>query len=1731
MRYLLICLFYINFVAIQAQNFGNEWINYNQKYYSFPVVQSGIYKLDYSTLLAAEIPLSTFQSANIQVFGREKEVPLFIEDGGDNTLNNGDYILFYAQRNDGWLDSTLYDDPSWLGNPKYSLYNDTIQYFFTWNNLTTNKRIQIQTDINVDAHSPANFVLFEKSAWYNEKYNEGEKTSDASSSYFVQGEGWGKTPKNGVNPTPQLWDFGTTQFENVFQGSGAPDVTYSAVIVGSSNAYYNPLFVQGNHHTRHTIGTSNFVLFDSIFSGYKSIYVNKSFPVSIIPASGNSNYKVTIVNDLNSTGNVATDYQSINYWTFKYPRMTSFNNATNTTFSVINSNSSNKIRLNISSLNVTNPIAFAMGTQMHKIPLIQSGGQWQCVIPNDPTGINQTVVIQDLNSVISIAQVEAVNNSGNFVNYGALSNLNSALLFVYPSKLRDKALEYATYRSGTAGGSHNVILAQVEDLYQQFGGGIAKHINGIRRFSHFIYENSTQKPVGLFLVGKGIREANITSTTNIGPGSRTNILAYQNNLIPSFGQPSCDQCITSNLGDYDKYTPLIPTGRISAQTEDELQTYLSKVIEYEQQQVQQSVYSTETKDWQKQILHFSGGSTSGEQTLFKNYLNSMADFVEGNYFAGKATLVAKDNNDPISPAELEVVKQRIADGVSLMNFFGHFTTSESGFDVNIDEPQYWDNQGKYPVLLANSCYNGNIFHNASSNSQSFVLTPNAGVIAYIGTINYGFTSSLYQYSSNFYKQFSLHNYGGTIAEHIKNSIDSVLSTSSSLLTEATFCQMTLNGDPMLRLNYHNKPEIELTDSRVSFGPSLISYATDSLDISITIRNLGKSITDTIVVDIIRDFPNSFTDSVYIINLVGLDYEKKIDFKIPFQPSIGIGLNKFTVRVDIPNKFDEQDDDIFNNQIIKNFFINVDGIEPILPIDFAVVPSDSITLFASTINPMAPFATYRFEIDTVVTFNSPFARYSEKSGFGGLKNVNPTEWNLKSNNQLSELILTDSSVYFWRVALIEPILKWKKRSFQYIRNKSGWGQANYDQFIFNSFNGINYSNETELRNFQPNESRITCLAKTTTQAPAHYENEWTLNGVQQDYSFCNWINPNFQVAVIDQSSLQAWATRYTYSNGTVANPNNNFGNLNDNNSNCFGRPMKYFTFGQNTLQQIDYFQNFVENIVPNGDYILVYTPIATRYDWWNVLDTTLYTTFQNLGSTQIVPGRPNKPMIFLTRKGDPSFVVEIFTQTNEDIELDTIITGIQALGRETSSMIGPSSKWNSIFWKHTPLEQPSFDTTDLEIQLFDAFGNYKSSIDTTFFSGDSLLNLSDIIGADTVPFIKVVAEYKDINSYTPSQLKYWQVLYEGVPEAAIDASEGYVLEPQIDTLQEGQVGKFAVDIKNISNLPMDSLLVKYYIVDNDQVKHYLNYPRQDSLRVFSTIKDTVSFDTKGLVGNNWFCMEVNPYIDQQLTQLDQPELSHLNNILQFQFTVVEEDINPLLDVTFNGRHILNKDIVSPTTEILISLKDENPYLIMDSDADTSHFGIYLTDPDGIQKRVPFVDGSGNLIMDWIPANSSNKRFKINFPAYFEKSGIYSLLVQGSDKSGNLSGDLEYKIDFEVIHESSITQILNYPNPFSTSTRFVFTLTGDYIPDDFQIQIMTVTGKVVREIDEMEFGSINVGRNISEFQWDGKDEFGDQLANGVYLYRVKAKFNGQEIKRHDSGADAYFHKGLGKMYLIR
>ena len=130
--------------------------------------------------------------------------------------------------------------------------------------------------------------------------------------------------------------------------------------------------------------------------------------------------------------------------------------------------------------------------------------------------------------------------------------------------------------------------------------------------------------------------------------------------------------------------------------------------------------------------------------------------------------------------------------------------------------------------------------------------------------------------------------------------------------------------------------------------------------------------------------------------------------------------------------------------------------------------------------------------------------------------------------------------------------------------------------------------------------------------------------------------------------------------------------------------------------------------------------------------------------------------------------------------------------------------------------------------------------------------------------------------------------------------------------------------------------------------------------------------------------------------------------------------------------------------------------------------------------------------------------------------------------------EYTITFRVISKPMISNLLNYPNPFTTSTAFVFTITGSDIPDNMKIQILTVTGKVVKEITKQELGPLHIGRNITEYKWDGTDQFGQRLGNGVYLYRFVTTLNGKKMDKFtDNGdtTDKFFTRGYGKMYLMR
>lgn len=1713
-KYYLLFVFYLCLTSFDAfSQFGNEWINYNQKYYAFDVVQHRVYRINQSTIANLGVNTSSFSSANIQIFGKEREIPIHIVDGGDNSFDSGDYILFYGERNNGWLDSTLYSDPNTIGSPSLSLYNDTLTYFFTWNNSNNNLRYQVETDVNFSSYIPTPYIFSTYEKDFQHSYYEGERVGDASSSFFVEGEGWGNSAINGASggatqninlPTP-----------NVYTGAGAPDVFVRGNSVSNSNPTLSPSGF--NHHVRWRIGASQTVIKDETFYGYKQIRFQNNISPTLLN-NGNTPLYFQVIGDLG----VTTDYQAATYFFIEYPMIPDFQNWGMRRFYIENNLSQSKVRIDVSNVSLNNPVVFAMGDIPRMIPFVNASGANSMLIPNSLNGNKQYVVFANEPEISEITQLYKVGENAQFTDYTS-GLMDSTLLLVFNKKLQSASEEYAEYRRSPQGGNYSVILADVDELYFQFGGGIKKHINGIRRFANFIDHQTSSGLAGLFLMGKGFREAKLNSFTSDGPGYRFDPARYELCLIPSFGHPSSDVAITSSLQN-NNWVPICPTGRISVRTNQELQDYLNKVKQYEIQQNPTDIYTTPNKAWQKEIIHFGGGSDEAQQNIFQASLNSFKIIAEDSLFGGEVFDVFKSSSNPLDPTVLDGVTSKIESGVSVMTYFGHSSSTTSGFEVNLDEPSNWNNTGKYPLMIVNSCYNGNLFQLTPSKSEEFVRVPNFGAIGYISSTSTGYSHSLAHYTRDLYREFSSLSYGKPIGFNMMKAIQSQQNTYGySLYHETTTSQMVLNGDPMISVNSHQRPEIELTPQNVWFTPEDLNLTVDSIEVHIVLTNLGHSITDSFSLEIIRNFPNG-ADSVYRFQIEELHFKDTFSFKMPLQANIGLGINNFKISADIPSFIPEQYEEINNNQVNVPLFLNVDGIIPVIPYDFAVVPYDTVTVKASTINPIAGTQTYLFQIDTTDLYNSSEFRQFSMSSTGGVQEVHWSDW-LTSSGVNSPLTCQDSTVYFWRVALDSSTPEWREFSFQYIPNKEGWGQDHFYQFKKNDFNDISYERSVRKRLFAPATKEVSVtLTNQSTSFSDLISTAWYIEDEQQDYAICTFT-PQIILGVVDPLTFKAWTTL------TPSSPDGkNLGNVN-NWTSCRSRPEKYFIYFQNDSTSLANLASVLTDSIPNDYYVVLYTPITFRYDLVHS-GHPIYSALSSIGAQNIIPTNSNNAFIYIAKIGDISNTLELIgSSAGESMEGTFDMSGFDYSGLESSPLIGPSSEWKTIYWRQNPEEINSADSTRLKIKAFDVNKNFQFEIDTVFSLNDSILNLTSIVDANGYPFIQLEAYYHDDSSFTPAQVDRWHVLFSPLPEAAIDGKNGYYWSHLNDTLNEGETAKFAVDVKNIFTVDMDSLLINYWVEGRNQVKHPVSYPRQKPLLVNEIIRDTVEINTTGLGGLNSLWMEVNPYINGSLVVTDQPEQEHFNNLLQLPFYVAPDDKHPILDVTFNGRHILNGDIIDPNSEILISLKDDNEYLIMDNVSDTSLFGIYLTSPDGVQKRIPFVDADGNTVMQWIPAEAQHKRFKIVWPSEFTQNGTYELFVQGSDRSGNLSGDLEYRVSFEVVLESTITHMMNYPNPFTTSTRFVFTLTGSEAPDDILIQILTVSGKVVREINEDELGTIHIGRNITEFAWDGTDEFGDPLANGVYLYRVQAKLNGETIKHRESGADKAFTKNFGKMYLMR
>ncbi|MBN8702495.1 MAG: hypothetical protein J0M08_05495 [Bacteroidetes bacterium] len=1677
--------------AALSQPYGNEWINYSQKYYKIKVVKDGVYKLDSTTLAKSGFPVATIDPRNLQLFARGKEQPMHIVGQNDGKFNTNDYLLFYGVRNDGYLDSALYlGGAASQPNPYYSLYNDTAIYFLTYNSSLTNKRFALESDITFSSYTPINYVWKKEVSYFSAFYLDGAtNVFNSTDAEFTNSEGWFDT-RIDLNVT-RSYNLPTNNIYTL-----GPNASVKTLVVGSSNfGALNP-----DHHVEITVGGQ---MQDSTFEGYVPV----PFTFTIPPANLTTVQTTAIVKNvdiwatpsLSVTASFVVPYFSINY-----PHTLDFEGKSLFDFHVKDNQTQSKSYIQATNIPNGNYWLFDI-TNQKIISYSFNGATLQALIPNSNN--EKHCLLIDQGNFFSVDTLLTVSNNGTFTDFTQLA-VDSAYLIVTHKSLLSEANNYKQYRSmDPNGGNYNVVVADVDELYDQFAHGIVKNPLSIRRFSEFAYDTWNSPPKYLFLIGKS---AWVNSNSS-GQNARKYDANYYATLVPSINNPPCDNFFTMKMNG-SGYKMLIPTGRYAARTPNEVDIYLDKVKEHE---------SAQPDEWMKNILHFGGGTNSGELQQLKGYLDGYKTIAEDTMFGGIVKTFSKTTSAPIQIAITDSIKGLINNGVTLMTFFGH--GGAQNFDQSIDLPQNYNNKGKYPMLVANSCYSGNIHIAVTglpSLGESFVILQDKGTIGFLGTISQGISTGLDNFTSRFYTNFSKNMYGQSIGNIIQKTVDFLEPISNfDPITKATCMEMTLHCDPAIVLNSWPKPDYKISNSNVYFDTKTNP---DSIKVYAIVTNVGRAISDSFYVEFTRKKPNDSLETIYV-------YSPSTLFKDTLSASFaiganGYGVNKFIVKIDPINIIDELVET--NNSTNPEIELLVSGriAVPIYPYNYAVIPNDTVTLKASSLDPLALSTKYIFEIDTTLNFSSPFKQVGVLISTGGVLEWTPS------------ITLKDSSVYFWRISpdsIDNTGFQWRTSSFQYIQGKHGWGQANFSQYNNNEYEFIKQIQPTKEFDYFGNFSTLlirnagywnTSLSITT----------FMINGLVAAPRSCLFAGTGgvagINFVVINPKSGKPWNTGPNTTNGRTGKYKNYVFPGACDNRNTFDYCTKsgpVDSAGAVIIRGPSYWRQAIRDFIdsiPNGHIVLAYTIpelAGARQNHYLNLDTTLYSSFEKFGAGLVRTVNDTTPYLISGVKGaaigSATEIVGAIANTAYTLT-DTFLTNWNE-GSITSTLIGPSKNWKSLHWREKSIEAIDKDSVMLNVIGVTASGTENNLASFPPDSAD-VFNLGAYANAATYPYLKLISYMKDDSFRTPSQLKRWQVLYDPYPEAAINPKINYALHDSM--VQEGADISLSLGIENVSEFNfVDSFAIKYWVEDRNRVKHILpGKVLKPPFNGLTSFIDTIKTSTYNFSGNNNLWVEINPLADVNY----QEEQYHFNNLIRVPFKVQADKINPLLDVTFDGLHIINGDIINPRPTIIVQVKDENKFLALN---DTNDFALFLKKPSSSNLQKIYFDNG----MSFTPASLPSNSCKITYNPILTEDGIYELLVQAKDRSKNQSGKNDYKIQFEVIQKSSITEVMNYPNPFSTSTRFVFTLTGSEVPTDFRIQIMTITGKVVREISQAELGPIRIGKNITQYAWNGKDDFGDQLANGVYLYKVITRLSNESIEKRATDADQYFTKGFGKMYLMR
>lgn len=1659
------------------------WYDPQKDYYKIYLNEKGVYRLTYEYLVGLGIPEIQLQEGKLEILDDGSQIPIDIVNvNSDSLFNAGDYVQFVggpAKQTNAFTYLNIYNLQNiyWFS---YQADSSALRY---------KEKDGFPDNWNSSFQGSPYLVHYEKDSLYERL---GHALNEQRDYWY-----WGKSSgANGI--LSSLFDF------SFKAPAGLTDDSLNVTLRVNMHGMTTSNCINPDHKVK--IYLTSQLAGEHTFDGPNSSTFEKTFSRLDIPIFENNNFQVAAFGDINPCrpGETTSDEIRVNWFELEFWR---YHRADDNHFSFTSPpNITGKTRFNVFNWKRDNmKIYIPQGGEVIKNPYFT----------NDP--YNSTLFVDSLTERVDYYCVaDDYFLTPDSVIKDIPSNLNaltngSDYIIITHGKLKSVANRLADLRRVNFPDSTipnpRIFVVDVQDIYDEFSGGLLDPY-GIRSFVKYAFEN-WQKPSPKYLVLVG----------DMSYDYRNLIKESRPNFIPSipfhaflYGQAASDNMFVAVSG--NDILPDLAAGRLSCETVEEGNVLVDKLENYP---------NDNSKEWKQNVLLIASGQDASDEQLFG--FNSASFLLDDLYIQPNGATSSKVFRYPRSDRDFPFagegpkIRQEFNRGSVLASYYGHGGGYQWDLVFLNDDIYQLQNEGRLPFISSVTCYTAH-FDNQDVFGEQFNKVPGKGSISFWGSSGLTWWS-IGQGINNFAFSKIFNNRDYICGDFILKSKYQLGSGDS--YRDSQIALLTLLGDPVLKLAFPDKPDFQLKSSDITIEP-ISPRTNENVSVKVKIRNLGVIFPGQSVKIELRA---QSSESNFIIDTLILQSFGEMD-SVYFQwTPANAGLFTLTARINQIDVIPEMD--YSDNEASASFAVyDLNKPNIVNPIDGFSTTKDQLSfLFIDNGYYLDLNLSYFVEIDTSVDFNNPYFKSNAITPNNGL-----VKWTTPSLKE---------GKYFWRARIFNDAdsSQWSDVRIFTITNQSkeGYYSSEKQLQMFNLSN-VQYddslkslilinkelppkpSNETYLENIivttdsRNNLSSITTDGKYIYYASMAYYNN-TLPSKIYKIGTGNFGSIKGQdYGTIPNVEVFLWHTMFYYSDGFIyaatgdaysllkINPLNgdtsriiiSSGMLDQLGSvkkgsfylNSDGRyvyNLSYFDSLQNqkyVLRTFDPQNNWVKL---TDDIILS----GTSYDYFSsffVAQNNLY-AYENGISGYMRRFNLSNGVYeeeWLSYVPYSGLYAWTYDWVNDQVYASVFREGFtpsifkfagtykKDYGSIITPEIGPASKWKQVSY-----EMESNGSAGSYNAILLGFNKIANTWDILNANLPSLYSLADL-NTSIYNKLKLRFDLKDttFGFSLPLKFKNVNVSYLTLPEIVLTRNN---LTFQPDSILQGFPINMALNVMNVGDENADSLQVDFYLDDSDSVLHRTNI--------------NVPADTSNKVGYTIQTNQLSPQAFHKIKAIaslqSADEYYVYNNIIDKNFFVLRDSVKPIFTITVDGKEIVNGDIISAKPEILITLKDDSPLPL-----DTSLFTI-------IFDNIPLSFSKPDLLYNYIPYPNSEATIQWT-PTL--KDGKHTLEVLAKDASGNFFDTTSSRTVFYVYNQPNLLYVYNYPNPFKNDTYFTFELRGTVVPDEFLIKIYTVAGRLIKEIT-IPSSAMNIGFN--RIYWDGRDEDGDEISNGIYFYKVISRLN--------------------------